>query len=529
MAGNYSVWRISRTTFAILLATAWSAQFARGQFTYVQDTDATGNWDFPVNWLDGASNTTYPNAVGATAVINAPIWTGTGNYNLFLPAGDITVGELKIDNTNFANSYRTNFANGGADNFRLVFQSTSGPAKYTETRGTAIGPANTQTDFKGRILVNSDLIINQDNYPNLNTGTIFEQLIEGAADKTIYKEGHGGIQFNYTAATFEPFNETPFQGKFVINQGGIRLLTPSPMSKSTGVTVSSGGQLMLADNNTNTGNANWDLASGAVLNLNGTGKATDVSLPHTVANPDGALRFNLAQNSSPSSSNFNNPVVLQSDSVISVIAGGTSFTTGVLTGAVTGPGGLTKHGSGTLVLSNASDSYGGDTKLLAGGPLSIANSILNDSRDVYLVTGSVLNLNFSGNDTIRSLYLNGVAQPVGTYGNTTSGYSSLITGAGFLNVTTLPVVGVAGDYNNNGFVDAADYVVWRKGGPLANEVDNAGVVNAQDYTEWRARFGNPPGSGSGLSGAAVPEPATLVLFILIAPFFAGRNLGRTRS
>ena len=72
---------------------------------------------------------------------------------------------------------------------------------------------------------------------------------------------------------------------------------------------------------------------------------------------------------------------------------------------------------------------------------------------------------------------------------------------------------VAGDYNNNGVVDAGDYVLWRKGGPLANEVDTPGTVNAADYTAWRARFGNP-GSGSGLSASAVPEPTTLVLFVL---------------
>ena len=54
----------------------------------------------------------------------------------------------------------------------------------------------------------------------------------------------------------------------------------------------------------------------------------------------------------------------------------------------------------------------------------------------------------------------------------------MITGSGLLNVTTLPVVGVPGDYNNNGVVDAADYVLWRKGGPLQNEVDTPGTVNA---------------------------------------------------
>ena len=48
-----------------------------------------------------------------------------------------------------------------------------------------------------------------------------------------------------------------------------------------------------------------------------------------------------------------------------------------------------------------------------------------------------------------------------------------------------------GDYNGNGSVDAGDYVLWRKGGPLQNEVDNPGTVNAADYTAWRARYGNP--------------------------------------
>lgn len=74
-------------------------------------------------------------------------------------------------------------------------------------------------------------------------------------------------------------------------------------------------------------------------------------------------------------------------------------------------------------------------------------------------------------------------------------------------------VGVPGDYNDNGVVDAADYVLWRKGGPLQFEVDTPGTVNSTDYTAWRARFGkNTAGSGSGLSLITeVPEPGILVL------------------
>jgi hypothetical protein len=85
-----------------------------------------------------------------------------------------------------------------------------------------------------------------------------------------------------------------------------------------------------------------------------------------------------------------------------------------------------------------------------------------------------------------------------------------------IDITGTAPPGVAGDYNNNGVVDAADYVVWRKGGTLQNEVDNPGTVNAADYAAWRARFGNSAGGGTGLSGTAVPEPSTFVLLVMSA-------------
>ena len=55
--------------------------------------------------------------------------------------------------------------------------------------------------------------------------------------------------------------------------------------------------------------------------------------------------------------------------------------------------------------------------------------------------------------------------------------------------------GVPGDYNNNGKVDAADYVLWRNGGPLQNEVTTPGTVDRRRTTRngergsaiWRAR------------------------------------------
>jgi hypothetical protein len=83
------------------------------------------------------------------------------------------------------------------------------------------------------------------------------------------------------------------------------------------------------------------------------------------------------------------------------------------------------------------------------------------------------------------------------------------------------IAGTPGDYNNNGTVDAGDYVLWRKYQGTTQVLPNdptGGTIGSTQYTTWRSQFGQPPGSGSGASGsasAAVPEPATLVLLLII--------------
>ena len=73
------------------------------------------------------------------------------------------------------------------------------------------------------------------------------------------------------------------------------------------------------------------------------------------------------------------------------------------------------------------------------------------------------------------------------------------------------VAGVNGDYNNDGTVDAADYVVWRKNvgttTPLPND-PTGGTIGTAQYNTWRANFGDSAGSGSGAAAGAVPEPAS---------------------
>jgi hypothetical protein len=97
-------------------------------------------------------------------------------------------------------------------------------------------------------------------------------------------------------------------------------------------------------------------------------------------------------------------------------------------------------------------------------------------------------------------------------------FNRKLTDAEVFTLYNIAPPGVPGDYNNNGKVDGADYVLWRNGGPLQNEVDTPGTVNAADYTEWRSRFGNPPGSA-----AAVPEPASLGLLLVCVGILAGTH------
>ena len=81
---------------------------------------------------------------------------------------------------------------------------------------------------------------------------------------------------------------------------------------------------------------------------------------------------------------------------------------------------------------------------------------------------------------------------------------------------------IAGDYNGNGVVDGADYVVWRKTlGSIAfppgsgADGNRNGQIDPDDYTYWRLRFGNS--SAGFASGNSIPEPAAIALLVLVAP------------
>jgi beta-glucanase (GH16 family) len=72
--------------------------------------------------------------------------------------------------------------------------------------------------------------------------------------------------------------------------------------------------------------------------------------------------------------------------------------------------------------------------------------------------------------------------------------------------------GLTGDYNADGHVDAADYLVWRQsngqsGIGLPADGSGNGSIGQEDYDAWKLNFGNPaPPAASAIAPLSVPEP-----------------------
>lgn len=89
-----------------------------------------------------------------------------------------------------------------------------------------------------------------------------------------------------------------------------------------------------------------------------------------------------------------------------------------------------------------------------------------------------------------------------------------------------PIVGPppTGDYNRNGVVDAADYVVWRNtlgqtGTNLPADGFEDGLIDDFDYFIWRENFGHTSGSGAAAMAAqAIPEPGALAFVVVLGVF-----------
>jgi len=527
------------TLVIVLAALAPGAAFGQTTSTFVPrvEPSTSSNWHEEARW----DNAHIPNAVGDVAIFNHPIdggAAGTGNFVLSLGGQETTVGSIISNNA--ANNYHFNINNG-----TLIFQTASGPATYSENLGTGT-PTAPAAAIGANLRLMSDLVFTQAHALSLNSGFIISGRIDGGAERTFTKEGGGNLQFNYNS----PFLEGEgFFGEFIINNGAIRLIQSQSISVSKGMTVNAGGQLQIGNQVAET-----SLGPGAVLRLNGIGKASG-------ANSEGAVRFAVTTGVT---SNFNSQIVLETDSRITVSANAT----GVLTAPISGPGGLVKTGAGTLKLT-AANTFTNNTKISAGAmilegasaslgtgmvtvdgvnagtSLLILSGVLNaipDTTTLALVGGGVAGLADQGyvdlgagvNEIVGGLVLGGNVYGPGVYGSTASSapvenqFDEFFFGSGLITVVAPPDFAAA-DFNNDGFVNAADFEIWKGGfgnatGQTKADGDANGdqAVNGADFLVWQEQFGLPVAVAAG----TVPEPSAVLLAFVAG--LAGTRIRRCR-
>jgi hypothetical protein len=179
------------------------------------------------------------------------------------------------------------------------------------------------------------------------------------------------------------------------------------------------------------------------------------------------------------------------------------------------------------------DDAGGSDRIAVGGTLDLSTPV--DTLDIQFFTGSTLADATYTLATYGSLVGNfnavrfagsPIADP--TAPGAFQGTHQLYYGPTALLLTPeIPIL--VGDYNNDGKVDAADYVVWRKNEGTMNMLPNdpiGGTIGSAQYNQWRAHFGNMAGAG-GFAGQTVPEPTMQVLCCAFAAVAIGLN-GRRR-
>lgn len=150
----------------------------------------------------------------------------------------------------------------------------------------------------------------------------------------------------------------------------------------------------------------------------------------------------------------------------------------------------------------------------------------SSTADLLAVTG---NLTLNGASLLASL-LSGTTPSgpytIATYSGTLTGTFSAPagisinygTGTNSQITMTINSLSLPGDYNADGKVDGADYVLWRKS-PSTYGGDPAG------YNTWRAHYGQTAGAGTSLGGGAVPEPATATLLLIALAAYGCRRRG----
>jgi autotransporter-associated beta strand protein len=489
-------------------------------FKVTGGTGGTFNWDYAnTNGIMGgwAVMESQTWAVGGTPVTGLPdasyVSTTThGNTALnYQPTDHIDVtssptldGGITVDTLRFKTAGAHTLALQGNNYIQsggILVSSGVGNNLTTITGGTlagnGFGSPSTNARVEGNnVVTGAELVVHQFN--TANRVDIASEIVDG----------FGGVT------------------GFVKNGPGVVRLSQN--NSYSGVTMIANGTLQVnAANAIPHGSTKGNVSVNGVLDLNGqsiTINAIDIRPAGTVTSSvAGNVTLTLGDGNGDALSGSSNGFIINDGATLSDGAGVVALRkigTGQLTNLspLTYSGGTTVE-DGRLFVTGPNAMMGGGDVSILGGVLEIAAGVKNaiaNSSTLSLAGGGTAGTADVGyailgagiNEQVTALILGGISKAVGTYGSTASGAlfqdDEFFSGSGMI---TVAAAMLAGDFNNDGKVNAADYVVWRKTMP----------GDTAKYNEWRANFGNPPGSGSGLGDSgSVPEPGAIVVLLTAA-------------
>ena len=546
------------------MALCFSAQAVNtGTWTNDSSTASKKVWINTASWAGGV----IPNGVGDIAYLTNNCTSDSKGIVVITNTTPVTIGQLYIGSGDGAFVHKID--SGGATPGQLIFANTGTNAATL----TQISTSKGDTIQNVSVLLNSDLIVTNASTSNILTissvisGTKSLRLNAGTLSLSGANSYSGGDVVNGGTLVINGANSVT--GGHTINGGVLKITGNSSavLANSGDITFgANGGELSLSNTAAKTFANNMTVNGNAIITADVTTPVAGATYNFGTLNMGAQqLTVNVGSGFTSGSAGvkFTGATTLSGgQSTFVVNNGATSAGLLYLTNTVSGAGGITKSGAGTLQLfGGGNSSYSGGTIInngtvitsstnsLGTGTLAINNAgKLQMSTSLSLVTNVTVgssgiidtgtggnNLNISGNSTIDGvingdgnlyvlnnaiLTLNGSNNASGA--NTVGGGSKLIIGSsGKLGTGNLQVYGTstldlggttqtisdffqltsAGSVVTNGTLNASGYSGMKYGIVYANLAGNTAALNKISDNEAALKlFGaNSYGGGTTLN------------------------------
>lgn len=419
-------------------------------------------------------NTTINGGSGTTTISG-------GNFGSL--ASTITIGANFVLTNATATASAFNLAiNGGQTGVGATINGTANLTNTATTIGSSANTAGALTLSSGGNVNLGNVKINRDG-GNVTVATTGSGLIlsGGNAFATSVNIGQSGVaargadlNINGGSLTIADASQT---GMFAIHSGaGSGFLTMTggtlnylgtdglQMSVGAGISVAviSGGTANLSGVTLNSGST----ATTSTLTVNGANNPSlylgSGGLVINLPSPTVAATFGTATIGALADWSADAPITLISNTVFKAADAANVAHSITLSNVLSGTGGLTKTGNGTLTLFGA-NTYTGDT-VVSAGTLDLMQPSLVSTSTASVSNGATLKLDFTGTNVVAGLILNGVSKAAGVYNNGTD--PAFLTGAGYIQIQPLislvPTnILTAFDGANLNLSWPADHIGWR--------------------------------------------------------------------